>query len=100
MTQAATQKGIVGNISAIGFSGLIFVASAGFFGRTPVTVIFQAAYFASSVWSAEAKTFPSYLASRIVSGLTSSSGQGGALLWVKDMVCSCFARRLSLLLND
>jgi len=86
MAQAAVQKAVVGNIFTIGASGLISVALAGFFGRTLVTILFQAAYFATTVWSGLATSCNSYLASRVLSGLLSSAGQGGALFWIKDMV--------------
>ena len=36
-------------------------------------------------WSAAATSFPSYLAARIINGFFCSVGQGGALLWIKDL---------------
>ena len=37
------------------------------------------------VWSAAATSFDSYLAARIINGFFCSVGQGGALMWVKDL---------------
>jgi len=87
MSQVATQRAVVGNIFSIGACGLIFVALASYFGRLPVTVLFQAIFFATTCWSASATNFKSYLAARIVNGLFCSVGQGGALMWIKDLVC-------------
>ena len=36
-------------------------------------------------WSAAATSFNSYIAARIVNGLFCSAGQGGALIWIKDL---------------
>lgn len=85
MTQIAVEKAIVGNIFAIGACGLIVVAFANYFGRLPITLLFQAVFFATCAWSAAARNFESYLAARIVNGLFCSVGQGGALMWIKDM---------------
>lgn len=85
MAQVAVQRAIVGNIFSIGACGLIFVALASYFGRLPMALIFQAVFFGTCAWSAAATTFDSYLAARIVNGLFCSIGQGGALMWIKDM---------------
>ena len=37
------------------------------------------------VWSAAATSFESYLAARIINGFFCSVGQGGALMWIKDL---------------
>ncbi|KAK0263112.1 hypothetical protein LTR35_017611 [Friedmanniomyces endolithicus] len=85
MTAAAVQKAVVGNIFAIGACGLFAVAFANYFGRLPVTLVFLASFFATSVWSATATSFESYLAARILNGFFCSVGQGGALMWIKDL---------------
>lgn len=85
MTAAAVQKAVVGNIFAIGACGLFVVAFANYFGRLPVTIVFQAVFFATCAWSAAATSFESYLAARIINGLFCSVGQGGALMWIKDL---------------
>ncbi|KAK0770353.1 hypothetical protein LTR75_017932 [Friedmanniomyces endolithicus] len=85
MTAAAVQKAVVGNIFAIGVCGLFVVAFANYFGRLPVALVFQAVFFATCAWSAAATSFDSYLAARIVNGLFCSVGQGGALMWIKDL---------------
>lgn len=85
MTQAAVQRAVVGNIFAIGACGLVVVALANYFGRLPVTLLFQVVFFATCAWSAAATSFESYLAARIVNGLFCSVGQGGALMWIKDL---------------
>ena len=85
MAQSAVQKAVVGNIFAIGACGLFVVALANYFGRLPVTIVFQAVFLATCAWSAAATSFHSYLAARIVNGLFCSVGQGGALMWIKDL---------------
>lgn len=69
----------------MGACGLFVVALANYFGRLPVTLIFQAVFFATCAWSAAATSFNSYLAARIVNGFFCSVGQGGALMWIKDL---------------
>ena len=85
MEQAAVQRAVVGNIFAIGACGLFVVAFASYFGRLPVTLLFQALFLGTCAWSAAATSFASYLAARIVNGLVCSVGQGGALMWIKDL---------------
>lgn len=85
MTQAAVQRAVVGNIFAIGACGLFFVAFANYFGRLPVTLVFQAVFLATTAWSGAATSFKSYLAARIMNGLFCSVGQGGAIMWIKDL---------------
>jgi len=79
------QRAVVGNIFAIGACGLFVVALAGFFGRLPVTFFFQSVMVGTCVWSAASTSFDSYLAARIINGFFCSVGQGGALMWVKDL---------------
>ena len=85
MTQQAVQRAVVGNIFCIAVCGLIFVALASYFGRLPVTLLFQAVFVGTCAWSAAATSFHSYIAARIVNGLFCSAGQGGALMWIKDL---------------
>ncbi|KAL8822815.1 MAG: hypothetical protein Q9191_006456 [Dirinaria sp. TL-2023a] len=56
-----------------------------FFGRLPVVFLFQSVMVGTCVWSAAATSFDSYLAARIINGFFCSVGQGGALMWVKDL---------------
>ncbi|GIJ97931.1 hypothetical protein Aspvir_000037 [Aspergillus viridinutans] len=56
-----------------------------FFGRMPVLLIFQVVMVGTCAWSAAATSFESYMAARIINGLLCSVGQGGALLWIKDL---------------
>ena len=83
--QAAAQRAVVGNLFTIGACGLFVVALASFFGRLPVTFLFQSVMVGTCVWSAAATNFDSYLAARIINGFFCSVGQGGALMWVKDL---------------
>lgn len=85
MEQAAVQRAVVGNIFAIGAGGLFVVAFASYFGRLPVTLLFQAVFHGTCAWSAAATSYNSYLAARIVNGLFCSVGQSGALMWIKDL---------------
>ena len=41
--------------------------------------------FGTCIWSASATRFKSYLAARFINGFFCSVGQGGALMWIKDM---------------
>ena len=65
--------------------GLFFVALASYLGRLPVTLVFQAIFVGTCAWSAAATAFDSYLAARIINGFFCSVGQGGALIWIKDL---------------
>lgn len=85
MAPAAVQRAVVGNIFAIGACGLFVVALANYFGRLPVTLLFQTVFLGTCAWSAAATSFQSYLAARIVNGFFCSVGQGGALMWIKDL---------------
>ena len=76
---------MVGNLFTIGACGLFVVALASFFGRLPVVFYFQTLMVATCIWSAAAPSFDSYLAARIINGFFCSVGQGGALMWVKDL---------------
>lgn len=79
------QRAVVGNLFTIGACGLFVIALANFFGRLPVTFLFQSVMVGTCVWSAAATTFDSYLAARIINGFFCSVGQGGALMWVQDL---------------
>lgn len=79
------QRAVVGNLFTIGACGLFVVALANFFGRLPVTFLFQTVMVGTCVWSASANSLNSYLAARIINGFFCSVGQGGALMWVKDL---------------
>ncbi|KAL8707412.1 MAG: hypothetical protein Q9220_007557 [cf. Caloplaca sp. 1 TL-2023] len=85
LTQVAAQRAVVGNLFTLGACGLIVVALASFFGRLPILFLFQCVTVGTCVWSAAATTFDSYLAARIINGFFCSVGQGGALMWVKDL---------------
>ncbi|WPG99807.1 Hypothetical protein R9X50_00262600 [Acrodontium crateriforme] len=85
MTQAAVQRAVVGNIFAIGACGLFVVAFASYFGRLPVTLLFQAVFLGTCVWSGAATSYKSYLAARVINGFFCSVGQGAGLLWIKDL---------------
>ena len=85
MAPAAVQRAVVGNIFTIGACGLFVVALANYFGRLPITLLFQTVFLGTCVWSAAATSFDSYLAARIVNGFFCSVGQGGALMWIKDL---------------
>lgn len=76
---------MVGNLFTLGACGLVVVPLASYFGRLPVTLLFQAVMVGTCAWSAAATSFPSYLAARIINGFFCSVGQGGALMWIKDL---------------
>lgn len=50
-----------------------------------MTLVFQVIFVGTCAWSAAATSFDSYLAARIVNGFFCSVGQGGALIWIKDL---------------
>ncbi|KAL8874295.1 MAG: hypothetical protein Q9174_000335, partial [Haloplaca sp. 1 TL-2023] len=85
LAPAAVQRAVVGNLFTIGACGLFVVALSNYFGRLPVTFFFQSVMVGTCVWSAAATSFDSYLAARIINGFFCSVGQGGALMWVKDL---------------
>ncbi|PWI74738.1 hypothetical protein PCL_08052 [Purpureocillium lilacinum] len=85
LSQAEVQRAVVGNLFTIGACGLFVVPLAAYFGRWPVTFIFQTVMVATCAWSGAATSFQSYLAARIINGFFCSVGQGGALMWIKDL---------------
>ncbi|KAJ5226038.1 MFS transporter [Penicillium chermesinum] len=85
LPQQTVQKAVVGNLFSIGACGFFVVAFASYFGRWPVIFAFQCIMVGTCVWCATATSFSSYLGSRIINGLFCSAGQGGGLMWVKDM---------------
>ncbi|KAE8159856.1 putative MFS transporter [Aspergillus tamarii] len=85
LAQATVQRAVVGNLFTIGACGLFVVPLAHYFGRLPVTLFFQCVMVGTCAWSAAATSFPSYLAARIINGFFCSVGQGGALMWIKDL---------------
>ncbi|KAJ6008466.1 MFS transporter [Penicillium herquei] len=85
LSQETVQRAVVGNLFTIGVCGLVVVPLTSYFGRWPVTLVFQCMMLGTCVWSAAATSFPSYLAARILNGFFCSVGQGGALLWIKDL---------------
>lgn len=85
LSQETVQRAVVGNLFTIGACGLFVVPLASYFGRWPVTLVFQCAMLGTCAWSAAATSFRSYLAARIINGFFCSVGQGGALMWIKDL---------------
>jgi MFS family permease len=85
LSQETVQRAVVGNLFTIGACGLFVVPLASYFGRWPVTLVFQCVMLGTCAWSAAATSFRSYLAARIINGFFCSVGQGGALMWIKDL---------------
>lgn len=85
MPQETVQHAVVGNLFTIGACGLFVVPLASYFGRWPVTLVFQCVMLGTCAWSAAATSFNSYLAARVINGFFCSVGQGGALMWIKDL---------------
>jgi len=69
----------------IGACGLFVVMFANYFGRLPVALLWQSIALGTAAWSAAAASFPSYMGARIINGFFCSVGQGGALMWIKDV---------------
>ncbi|KAJ6010876.1 hypothetical protein N7451_002288 [Penicillium sp. IBT 35674x] len=85
LSQATVQTAVVGNLFTIGACGLFVVPLTSYFGRWPVLLVFQSLMLGTCAWSAAATSFHSYLAARIINGFFCSVGQGGALMWIKDL---------------
>lgn len=85
LPQETVQHAVVGNLFTIGACGLFVVPLASYFGRWPVTLVFQCVMLGTCAWSAAATSFNSYLAARVINGFFCSVGQGGALMWIKDL---------------
>ncbi|KAJ5646969.1 MFS transporter [Penicillium lividum] len=85
LTQATVQRAVAGNLFTIGACGLFVVPFASYWGRWPVLLFFQLLMLGTCIWSAAATSFPSYLAARTINGFFCSAGQGGALMWIKDL---------------
>ena len=69
----------------LGFGGLATVWLSAYFGRLPVLFWFGCLSAGTAAWSAAAKSFESYMASRILNGFFSIAGAGGGLMWIQDV---------------
>lgn len=63
------QRSEVAELFTLGGGGIIFVIFASYFGRLPTLFICQLVSTAAGTWSALAKSFASFVASRAVNGL-------------------------------
>ena len=79
------QHNLVGNIFCLASGGLISVALASYFGRLPVILVYQCLALGFGVWAGAATSFKSYLAARILQGLTATVGISSGLMWIKDI---------------
>lgn len=69
----------------LGVGGLATVWLSAYFGRLPVLFWFGCLSAGTAAWSAAAKSFESYMASRILSGFFCVAAAGGGLMWIKDV---------------
>lgn len=79
------QHNLVGNIFCLAAGGLIAVALASFFGRLPVIIAYQILTLGFGIWCGATSNFNSYLAARILQGLTATVGISSGLMWIKDL---------------
>ena len=69
----------------LGIGGIFTVWLSAWIGRLPVLFWFGCLSAGTAAWSAAAKSFESYMASRILNGLFVVAGAGGGLMWIKDV---------------
>ncbi|KAL2415722.1 hypothetical protein ABEF95_004306 [Exophiala dermatitidis] len=74
-----------GNTFMLGVGGLATVWLSAYFGRLPVLFWFGCLSAGTAAWSAAAKSFESYMASRILNGFFCVAAAGGGLMWIKDV---------------
>lgn len=73
------------NILALGLGNLFWIPLALKIGKRPVLLLSTAIFFASSVWSAEAKSYGSLLGARIIQGFGASSSEALGPAVVADL---------------
>jgi hypothetical protein len=71
-----------GNTFMLGVGGLAAVWLSAWGGRLPVLFWFGCFSAGTAVWSAAAKSFESYMASRILNGFFAVAAAGGGLMWM------------------
>ncbi|OAP54871.1 hypothetical protein AYL99_10571 [Fonsecaea erecta] len=74
-----------GNTFMLGVGGILTVWLSAWIGRLPVLFWFGCLSAGTAAWSAAAKSFESYMASRILNGMFAVAGAGGGLMWIKDV---------------
>ncbi|KIX00338.1 uncharacterized protein Z518_10477 [Rhinocladiella mackenziei CBS 650.93] len=74
-----------GNTFMLGVGGLAAVWLSAYFGRLPVLFWFGCLSAGTAAWSAAARSFESYMASRILNGMFCVAAAGGGLMWIKDV---------------
>jgi hypothetical protein len=69
----------------LGVGGIAVIILSAWAGRLPVLFWFGCLSAGTAAWSAAAKSFESYMASRILNGFFVVAGAGGGLMWIKDV---------------
>lgn len=69
----------------LGIGGLATVWLGAYFGRLPVLFWFSCLSAGTAAWSAAAKSFESYMASRILNGTFCVAGAASGLSWISDV---------------
>ncbi|KAH6673419.1 major facilitator superfamily domain-containing protein [Halenospora varia] len=72
-------------VIALGYANFIIVPAADVFGRRPVTLICGAICIASNIWSAAAKSYGSFLGSRVLGGLGAAANESIMTMVVADI---------------
>jgi len=69
----------------LGIGGLATVWLGAYFGRLPVLFWFSCLSAGTAAWSAAARSFESYMASRILNGTFCVAGAASGLCWINDV---------------
>ncbi|EON65741.1 hypothetical protein W97_04980 [Coniosporium apollinis CBS 100218] len=73
-------------VVALGYANFIIIPCADVFGRRPVLLICCAITLISDIWQAAAKSYNSFLAARIVSGLGTAANESIMTIVVTDII--------------
>lgn len=84
-TQTQASYLITFNILFLGLGNIFWVPLAVKIGKRPVLILCSAIFFASSIWSAEATSYGSLLAARIVQGFGASASEALGAAIVADI---------------
>lgn len=74
-----------GNVFMLGAGGILAVILSAYFGRYPVLFWFLVVATATAAWCAAATNYDSFMAARVLNGMSSTVAQGGGMMFIQDM---------------
>ncbi|KAF2758375.1 MFS general substrate transporter [Pseudovirgaria hyperparasitica] len=85
ITPDTVNHATAGNTFMLGAGGVVAVWLSYYLGRVPVLLYFSLLSAATAVWSANAQSFESYMASRILNGFFAVAAAAGGLMIINDI---------------